>query len=75
MQVYARGGAQLAAIAAYAKEIPPELLTLTGQDLSDYVVAIQYIERTQQLSLRDPTYGYTVPDYRGMNTIVLLREV
>jgi hypothetical protein len=65
-------GAGPAAIVALAKEIPPALLTLTGQDLSDYAVCLQFMETTQQSSLAHQR-GYEVPEYRGFSTVFLLR--
>src|SRR5947209_1993952 len=74
IHVIGTGGVHLAAIVALAKEIPPELLTLTGQDLSDCIVSLQYIGNTLELALKDPTHGYQISKYRGMDSIALLRQ-
>jgi hypothetical protein len=68
-----RTGPYLAAIAALTKEILADLLTLTGQDLSDYVVALQLIEEMQQHSLGRQR-AFQVLEYREKSTIVLLRD-
>ena len=49
INVHVGATAYLHAILAYAREIPQELLTLVGQDLSDYTVSLAMIERVQQL--------------------------
>jgi hypothetical protein len=48
-------------------------MTLTGRDLSDYIVAIAMIEKTQQQSLAF-NRPFTVPEHRGVSPIVLLRQ-
>jgi len=67
-------GPQLTAIVAFARQIPAELLPLDGQDLSDYVVALEYMESAekQRLALQR---GTNVVEYRGSNVIALLRAV
>jgi hypothetical protein len=65
-------GPQLTAIVAYARQIPVELLQLQGQDLSDFVVALEYMESAekQRLALQR---GTAVLEYRESNVIILLR--
>lgn len=65
-------GPQLLAIVALARQIPTELLPLDGQDLSDYVVALEYMESAekQRLALQR---GTSVVEYRGSNVVALLR--
>jgi hypothetical protein len=67
-------GPQSAAVVNLVKEIPPELLALSGQDLSDYYVALTMIENTEQARLALQR-GLEVPEHRGMSTIFLLRSV
>jgi hypothetical protein len=69
----ARTGPQLAAIVDSARAVPPELLALTGQDLTDYVVALAMIENTQQHSLAQQR-AFNVTEYRDLSPIVLLRQ-
>lgn len=57
-------GPQLAAIINIAKEVPAELLTLSGQDLSDYHVALSMMNNTEQARLALQR-GVEVPEYRG----------
>jgi hypothetical protein len=72
-RVDARTGPTLAAIAAAAKAIPPELLTLTGGDLSDYIVVLAMIDMSQKQSLAIER-PLNVPEHRGISPIVLLRQ-
>lgn len=67
-------GAGLSAIVALAREIPAELLPLTGQALSDFFVCLQFMEATQQSSLAHQR-GYQVAEYRDCSTIFLLRSL
>src|SRR5579872_1159926 len=64
---------QLTASVSFARQIPPELLALTGQDLSDYVVALEFMESTEQRALALQR-GLAVPEYRESNVIALLRS-
>src|SRR5260370_41389372 len=66
-------GPEATAVVKLAKEIPSELLTLSGQDLSDYFVSLSLIEGTEQgrLALQ---HGSPVPEHRGLSTIFLLRK-
>jgi hypothetical protein len=66
-------GPQLTAVVAFARQIPPELLTFTGQDLSDYVVALEFMENTEQRT-QALQRGFQAPEYRETSVIVLLRE-
>jgi hypothetical protein len=67
-------GPEGAAVVRLAKEIPSELLTLSGQDLSDYFVILAMIEFTQQNSFSQQR-GFEVPEHRGVSAIFLLRQV
>jgi hypothetical protein len=66
--------AYIDAIVAFAKEIPSELLTVGGQDLADYVVALSIIETTQRQSMASGLH-WQLPEYRGMSPLTLLRRV
>jgi len=66
-------GPALMAIVNFAKQIPPELLRLSGQDLSDYVVALEYMESTERRTLALQR-GLNVPEYRDCNVLALLRD-
>jgi hypothetical protein len=63
----------LAAIFSFAKQIPPELITLTGQGLTDYVVALSMIDSVQQLWMSAGAH-WKLADYRGISPIALLRQ-
>jgi hypothetical protein len=63
----------LAAVIAFVNKIPAELLTITGQDLSDYAVALASIERVQQLWLAGGGQ-WNLADHRATSPIVLLRR-
>jgi len=67
------GGPESAAIINLAKQIPDGLLTLSGQDLSDYFVTLAMIENTDQSRLALQR-GLDVPLHRGFSTIFLLRR-
>jgi hypothetical protein len=71
--VHAGANAHLGAIVAFAKEVPSELLTVTGQDLADYVVALSMIDTTQRLWMSSGSH-WNLPEYRGMSPIALLRQ-
>lgn len=67
------GGPESAAIVTLAKQVPNELLTLSGQDLNDYFVSLAMIENTEQSRLALQR-GFEVPLYRDLSTIFLLRQ-
>src|SRR4051794_4204859 len=67
-------GPELATVLSLARQIPTELLTLTGQDFADFAVSLQFMESTQQSSL-SLQRGFQVAEYRGFSTIFLLRAV
>jgi hypothetical protein len=48
-------------------------LTLSGQDLSDYYVALSIMNNTEQARLALQR-GMQVPEYRGVNPMLLLRN-
>jgi len=64
---------RVAAVLAFVTAIPTELVNLTGQDLSDYAVALAIVERVQQIwATQRENVG--MDDYRATNPIVLLRR-
>jgi hypothetical protein len=63
----------LAGIVSFAKQIPPELITLTGQDLADYVLSIALIEDIRQVWLAAGAH-WQLPNHRGTSPIALLRR-
>jgi hypothetical protein len=65
--------ARVAAVLAFVKAIPTELIILTGQDLSDYAVALAIVERVQQIWAAQRE-NVSMDDYRATNPIVLLRR-
>src|SRR5712692_2301208 len=65
-------GPELAAVLSLARQIPPELLTITEQDFADFAVSLQFMESTQQWSL-SLQRGCQVDEYRGYRTILILR--
>jgi hypothetical protein len=71
--VHMGGAGHLAAILAFAKEVPPELLTLAGQDLADYVVSVALIETVLHLWTSAGSH-WKLTDYRATNPVVLLRR-
>jgi hypothetical protein len=71
--VHMGAAGQLAAILAFAKELPPELLTLVGEDLADYVVSVALIETVQHLWTSAGSH-WKLSDYRATNPVVLLRR-
>ena len=73
LEVHMGATAQLAAIRAFADWIPPELITLTGQDLADYVVALSMIESAQRLWISAGSH-WKLSNYRNTSPIVLLRR-
>ena len=68
-----RSGPFLAAILSLTQELPPELLTLSGQDLSDYIVAISLAETIQKI-WTGSGQSYQVSEHRGMSMMALLRQ-
>jgi hypothetical protein len=65
--------ARLAAVLSFIEQIPPELLTLTGKDLSNYAAALAMAKRVQQVwSTR--AENVTLEDFGGVSPIVLLRR-
>src|SRR5579872_693242 len=66
-------GPHLTAVVTFAKQIPAELLTIAGQDLSDYAVALEYMESTERSRLALQR-GVNVPEFRDRNVVVLLRD-
>ena len=68
-----RSGPTLAAILSLTKELPPELLTLTGQDLSDYIVAISLAETIQKIWTGGGN-SFQVNEHRGTSVMALLRQ-
>src|SRR5690348_7927062 len=73
IQVNVGATAHIAAILAFAKSVPSELLTLTGRDLSDYVVSLAMLERVQQLWIAGGGH-WNLSEHRGASPIVLLRR-
>jgi hypothetical protein len=73
IQIHMGATGFLAAIVSFAKQIPPELITLSGQDLADYVLALSLIENVQQLWLSSGSH-WKLPDHRGTSPIVLFRR-
>lgn len=73
IRVHIGATAHIAAVLAFVREIPSELLTLSGQDLSDYVVALAMIDRVQQLWIAGGGH-WNLSDRRGVSPIVLLRR-
>jgi hypothetical protein len=63
----------LQAMISFAKQIPPELITLTGQDLSDYVVAIALIADIREVWLAAGSH-WQLSNHRGISPIALLRR-
>jgi hypothetical protein len=72
-QATVRSGPSLAAILSLTKELSPELLTLSGQDLSDYIVAISLAETVQKIWTGSGN-SYQVNEHRGMSMMALLRQ-
>jgi hypothetical protein len=66
-------GPQLGAILAVAKEVAPELLTLTGQDLNDYSVALAMGDYLQGIAIASGRV-FPLSEHRGKNPIALLRQ-
>jgi hypothetical protein len=65
--------ARLAAVLSFVEQIPSELLTLTGQDLSNFAAALAIVKRAQQVwSLRAD--NVSLEDIQGVSPIVLLRR-
>ncbi len=65
--------ARLAAILSFVERIPDELLTITGQELSDFAAALAMAHRIQQIwSVRGE--NVTLEDIRGVSPIVILRR-
>jgi hypothetical protein len=65
--------ARLAAVLSFIEQIPSELLTLTGQDLSNYAAALAMAKRVQHVwSTR--AENVTLEDIQGVSPIVLLRK-
>jgi len=72
-RVTIRSGPSLAAILSLTKELPPELLTLTGQHLSDYIVAISLAETIQKIWTGGGN-SFQVNEHRGTSVMALLRQ-
>ena len=64
---------RVAAVLAFVKAIPAEVVNLSGQDLSDYAVALAIVERVQQIWAAQRE-NVSMADYRATNPIVLLRR-
>jgi hypothetical protein len=60
-------------VLSFVEQIPPELLTLTGEDLTSYAAALAMTQRIQQVwSTR--AENVTLEDIGGVSPIVLLRR-
>jgi hypothetical protein len=68
-----RSGPSLAAVLSLTKELAPELLTLSGQDLSDYIVSISLAETIQKIWTGGGN-SFQVNEHRGMSMMALLRQ-
>jgi hypothetical protein len=71
--VHMGASGHLAAVVAVAKQVPSELLTLTGQDLTDFYVSISMIETILNLW---PSAGshWKLTEHRATNPVVLIRR-
>jgi hypothetical protein len=63
----------LEATVTFAKQIPSELVILTGQELANYFVALSIIDSTLRRSMVSGLH-FQLAEYQGKNPISLLRR-